>query len=252
MNFYHKYNSNEVAKYWLTLHQKERNDLKAVIFPNHTLYLNKFFDEMQKFVILRALSYLDISCENKKMLDIGCGRGRWLGFYKSLGAIPLGLDLSKDAVNICKKKNFKAIVGDCRHLPFNDSSFDVVNSVAVLLHLTFEDQKIAAKEIMRILKPGGLLILLECTRNDSSPHVFCRSEESWQDIFRDLNSVFLEAHYFCPLLRLFWKIPFLGNIDWLENLIVALQKPWEKLFLSRNFSRQNKKALQHLMIFLKK
>lgn len=246
-----KYNKEKAEKYWLTIHQKEIDDLKAVCFPGHSYYLNTFFDKMQKFAINRAVTYLKIPIKNKNILDIGCGRGRWLEFYSKLGGIVTGVDLSQEAVNICRQKGFNVRQGNILHLPFENGVFDVVNSVTVLHHISFDDQKLAIDEISRVLKPQGIVIILECTYNDPAPHMYGRTIESWKELFHNCHMVFSEAHYYSPLIRLFWKIPIMRKIKYLENIIVFIQFPLEKKFLEKNFCKINDKALQHLMIFQK-
>jgi len=252
MKIFRKYNREEINYYWLNLHQKENDELKSVCFPSHTLFLNRFFDALQKFAIKRMLKELKIEIKDKRILDLGCGRGRWLQFYGERGGKVVGIDLSEEAVQFCKKKGFRAIKGNVTNLPFPSESFDIVNSITVLHHLNYNDQKVAGEEIRRVLVPGGIAILLECTYNDPSPHMFGRTTQSWQTLFSNFELLYLEAHYYCSLIRIFWKIPLLRNIGLLENLIVLIQSPLERYFLRKNFRKVNKKALQHLMVFKKK
>lgn len=67
------------------------------------------------------------------------------------------MNVSDVAVELARERGFDArVIGDAARLPFDDDSFDVVSCIEVLEHL-FEPQR-AATEILRVLKPGGVLI----------------------------------------------------------------------------------------------
>jgi SAM-dependent methyltransferase len=71
-----------------------------------------------------------------------------------------GIDSSKEFVKICKSKNLDVIEGDMCNLPFNDKQFDAILSIASFHHLsTHERRNIAIREMERILKPSGLILL---------------------------------------------------------------------------------------------
>lgn len=87
-----------------------------------------------------------------RILDNGCGRGEFLYAFSSLGLEATGTDLS----NYCAE----AQVVDFNHdsLPFPDEYFDVVFSKSVIEHIANTEHYM--KEMRRVLKPGGILILM--------------------------------------------------------------------------------------------
>jgi SAM-dependent methyltransferase len=89
------------------------------------------------------------------ILDVGCGPGYVSAAAAECGAIPTGLDFSKEMVAIAKKMfpriEFKE--GDAQNLPFADASFDRVLANFALLHLA--DPERACAEAFRVLKSGG-------------------------------------------------------------------------------------------------
>jgi tRNA (uracil-5-)-methyltransferase TRM9 len=100
--------------------------------------------------------------EGEKVLDLGCGNGRWYKVFKEKKVDYFGIDNSEKLIEIAKE-NFpeaKFFVGDALNLPFQDNFFDKVYSIALLHHIPSEDFRIKVlKEVKRVLKPGGILIL---------------------------------------------------------------------------------------------
>jgi ubiquinone/menaquinone biosynthesis C-methylase UbiE len=100
--------------------------------------------------------------EGEKVLDLGCGNGRWYRVFKEKRVDYFGIDNSEKLIEIAKE-NFpgaKFFVGDALNLLFPDDFFDEVYSIALLHHIPSEDFRIKVlKEAKRVLKPGGILIL---------------------------------------------------------------------------------------------
>jgi tRNA (uracil-5-)-methyltransferase TRM9 len=100
--------------------------------------------------------------EGEKVLDLGCGNGRWYKVFKEKKVDYFGIDNSEKLIEIAKEKfpDAKFFVGDALNLPFPDDFFDKVYSIALLHHIPSEDFRIKVlKEAKRVLKPGGILIL---------------------------------------------------------------------------------------------
>ena len=94
------------------------------------------------------------------VLETGCGNGKTL---RSLGQNAVGIDISSAAVQLAGPS---ALVGDVRFLPFKDSVFDIIFCWHVLGHLFFKERETAADEMLRVLKPGGVLYVKDFSRND--------------------------------------------------------------------------------------
>lgn len=99
--------------------------------------------------------------DGRTLLDIGCNWGRWTVAATRAGYRATGIDPKAKAVaaaqRVAQQLGVAAeyVVGDARHLPFGDGSFDVVFSYSVLQHLAKADVRLAVAEIGRVLRPAG-------------------------------------------------------------------------------------------------
>lgn len=92
------------------------------------------------------------------VLDCGCGTGLatpYLLCADTVHAIDLSEQMLARLAGKFRSGKLKTAQGDVRHLPYPDGMFDCVLVANVLQHLRPPDQRRAAAEIMRMLKPGG-------------------------------------------------------------------------------------------------
>jgi ubiquinone/menaquinone biosynthesis C-methylase UbiE len=100
---------------------------------------------------------------NMVLLDVGCANGKLLKmFYEENGEIHgVGIDVSPKMIEVAKanvpQANF--VVGDATHLPFQENSFDMITCSASFHH--FPSPETFMKEALRVLKPGGKLLIAE-------------------------------------------------------------------------------------------
>jgi SAM-dependent methyltransferase len=93
------------------------------------------------------------------VLDAGCGPGELMKLLADQYRI-IGIDVSDRAVTFARRNGLSLIVrGDLEHLPFAQDIFDAVVSLDVLYHADIGDDGRALREIRRVLRPGGWLIL---------------------------------------------------------------------------------------------
>ena len=95
----------------------------------------------------------------RSVLDVGCGEGRFCRMLASLGAVTTGLDPTEPLLETAKARHpgGRYLPGYGDHLPFQDSSFDVVVFYLTLIDIL--DFRKAIGEGARVLKPGGRMVI---------------------------------------------------------------------------------------------
>ncbi len=93
------------------------------------------------------------------ILEAGAGSGRWIKFLNEHGYRIQGLELNRPDVERFNDMypEMSLDFGDVRQLPYEDRQFDAIMSLGVLEHL-IDGPEDAAKEMFRVLKPGGRVI----------------------------------------------------------------------------------------------
>lgn len=94
-------------------------------------------------------------------VDLGCGRGEWLELLKEAGFSAQGVDLDEGMLAACRDLGLKVqtrdAVGFLKELP--PVSQVIVSGFHIAEHIPFADLQTLVQEALRVLKPGGLLIL---------------------------------------------------------------------------------------------
>ena len=127
--------------------------------------VNRGIDRVQHALARAALKQLRRlrSRGGGHALDHGCGPGRWFPLLNAWGWNCSGVDVSAEMLAIAHRLH--PTLGlrkvDGVQLPFSDASFDLVWSFAVLHHNSYAHQATILRELERVLRRGGHLVMFE-------------------------------------------------------------------------------------------
>lgn len=161
-------------------------ELKSQRRANAELY---FKAAAQEWAHIRSLQYSEQAVESALLsvtgtrdfelhVDVGTGTGRILELFSDRAREGMGVDLSRDMLNVARAKLSEAGLAtrfvrqaDASELPVEDGAADLVTVHQVLHYL--EDPKIAVDECARVLAPGGVLLVVDF---DEHRHDMLREE----------------------------------------------------------------------------
>lgn len=114
----------------------------------------------------RAIRRLLKPAENDRLIELGCGNGKFLywnrkqaGWAVGIDPAPLFAEEALRSVDLCQ--------ADARNLPFVDGTFTSALSIDVLEHLPLDDIKVYLGEAHRVLADGGRILIFSNTREGS-------------------------------------------------------------------------------------
>ena len=120
---------------------------------------------------LVAYEYLLPLVAGKNVLDLGCGEGYGVDLLATRASEAVGVDLAPEALyharHTYRRENLRFLYSDINRLELKDDSFDVVCSLQVIEHLP--DDRSFMREIMRVLRPGGICVLSTPNKTLISP-----------------------------------------------------------------------------------
>ncbi|MHC4790346.1 MAG: class I SAM-dependent methyltransferase [Planctomycetota bacterium] len=144
-----------------------------------------------------------------KILDVGCGLGKFLAFFPEKS---IGLDISEDSIRECKAQGFQVIKAEAKNIPFEDETFDGIRCSHIIEHFPPHEAYQVLKETARVLKPGGIIIiqspLLSPQFYDDITHVRPYPPNAILSVFRRpqvIQQSFEETPYRFKLLKLEWR-----------------------------------------------
>lgn len=125
-------------------------------------FAKDFSDSVSLPLISRNVFYkiLGKDLSEKKLLDVACGDGTDLVYYRKKGATVSGIDSSEELINIGIKKipDSDLRVGLMENLPFKECTFDIVLSKYAIQ--TSENLETSIMELIRVAKRGGTIMFL--------------------------------------------------------------------------------------------
>lgn len=190
-----------------------------------------------------------------RVLDVGCGVGRWSRLLAARGGHVTGIDLSPTMVQIAVQRAVAAGLGErCRFLVRDlaelelDASFDLVLAVTVLQHIL--DPARLRRSVQRMaghLAPQGRMLLLEAapmhgTRRCDSDTFTARQRHTYLELFRDCGLRLRAVRGVDPAPFRNWLLPHLRRLPvplhWTASTAAsALSFPFDALLGRRAAAR---------------
>lgn len=144
--------------------------------PNLELKLQEK-DEIERYPIqLYSFVVNQVDIKDKNILEVGSGRGGGASFiarYLRPSSIT-GIDISKDAIELCSKiysiPNLDFMVGDSENISFPDNSYDIL--INVESSHCYGDMKKFLSESYRVLKPGGFFLFCDFRTKSSIQELY--------------------------------------------------------------------------------
>lgn len=133
---------------------------KAISFSG--MDVDKFVAAKARYLVEAADQHFG-SRRDLKILDVGCGVGKYHGLLKSRYQDISGIDVSAECIAEASEThpdlNYRAYDG--LKIPFNDASFDLAYAVCVVHHVPPANWDNFVREVKRVLRPGGLAMIFE-------------------------------------------------------------------------------------------
>jgi SAM-dependent methyltransferase len=128
-------------------------------------------------LVLSAIARSSRGRDSLTILDAGCGTGELLemcGAYRAFG-----LEYSAEAFRFLRRRAVSNVTrATVRRMPYPDNSFDLVTCMDVICCVEAPGDSQALREIRRVLKPGGILLMnlpaYECLRSHHDAAVHTR------------------------------------------------------------------------------
>lgn len=145
--------------------------------------------------------------KNDLILDAGVGTGNLAVRLEKRGAKVIGFDFCKEALDQYKMKspNAAVIFGNLTQtLPFEDDYFNKIVSNNVLYNLPREKRLQTVKELNRILKKGGVIVLSNAHKNFKPIKIYLQAIRQNINLFGYLSTLKLLIKMSIPTLKMFY------------------------------------------------
>ena len=243
-------NNYDVEKYWswrAKIGEELKDEYLSVLtFDPKTPLKNKVMDYTQKKLMAAILRNENL--HDKRILEIGCGVGRWVNFFKERGAEYYGVDISPEMIRIITSKykniHVKRYTPNNR-IDFPDNYFDYVFSITVIHHNPYEIQDHIIGEIARLLKKSGKVVILESINiNDNSFNMYPNTPDDWFKKFERHGLKLVEYRYIRYYILYSIIASIAKKLGFKRNIVDMGSKS-----LSRNANTSQKKVYTMLEIF---
>lgn len=190
---------NETEQYWslVALEAKDFEKLRLEKWKKVARnWLADYADKRARDFILRVVDEVVKLDRSAKVLDVGCGSGKWSTMFAKKCSWVTAVDLSSNMVFLAKENagkeglvNLDFHVMNVAKLGFADGMYDLVNCVTVLQHIFDDDDwRKAVRQVIRVCKKDGYVLLFEVAPNfvlkRRTPNLHIRTMSQYLDEFK--------------------------------------------------------------------
>lgn len=163
-------------------------------------WLADYADKRARDFISKALREVVKLDESAKILDIGCGPGKWSLMYAKKFSSVRAIDISQKMICLARENARRENLGNIdfqtmsvSDLEIPDQTYDLVNCVTVLQHIPSDvDWRSAVREIVRVTKGNGRILLFEMAPNFAvkkrTRNLSIRTMRQYMDEFRNAGA----------------------------------------------------------------
>ncbi|MBX7167435.1 MAG: class I SAM-dependent methyltransferase [Pirellulales bacterium] len=165
-----------------------------------------------------------VPLEDKRILEVGCGRGQWFVSFECLGATRenlsgIELDAIRGGAAARRFGGADIRIGDAAAMPWPNGTFDIVFQSTVFTSiLDPELRRRVAAEMLRVLRPQGTIVWYDFRYNPGNSQVVGLGRQAIKELFPGCKSRFRRATLAPPVAR--WLA---GYSVLLATLVESLQ-----------------------------
>jgi SAM-dependent methyltransferase len=168
------------------------------------------FQERERHVLQLLDQHGLLPLAGKRILEVGCGTGKWLRDLIAWGADPelvFGVELLQASAARARRLCRQSVTIECGNaaeLRFESGSFDIVLQATVFTSVLDEDMKRAmAAQMLRVLRPGGVILWYDFfMKNPRNPYVQPVSQAEIGRLFPGCSLELRRVSLAAPLARL--------------------------------------------------
>ncbi len=117
-------------------------------------------EHLARHLTVRRVALAESLAPRGRVLDVGCGTGRFLTALPADRYECVGLDPSPGMLAKARERGLDVVQGSSGRLPFADATFDLVTMIAVLHHLIDRELVQATlRELVRVTRNGGSIVV---------------------------------------------------------------------------------------------